>query len=85
VHGEAQDGKLRRDVYKKIYMQTVETEESEKSEVEIFQARLAMRKYLRELMVNQKRVVNIMLKEAQEALKNASLDEIKDIHKKQQE
>jgi hypothetical protein len=80
VQTEAAGGKLRRDVYKKIYMAPIESQESGKSDFEIFQVRLACRKYLRELMVNQKRVVDLMLKEATEAIKNASTEDIKKAH-----
>lgn len=80
VQTEAEGGKLRRDVYKKIYMATVESQEADKTPEEIFQVRLACRKYLRELMVNQKRVVDLMLKEATEAIKKASPEELGKAH-----
>ncbi len=42
--------------------------EKDNTPEEIFQTRLAMRKYLRELMTNQKRAIDILMKEAAEAL-----------------
>jgi hypothetical protein len=67
VHLEAKEKGLTREAYKKIYMERVESLEKDHSPETVFKTRLTMRKYLRELMTNQKRAIDILMKEAAEA------------------